>query len=162
MRRTDRHFIPKCYYYATPLFILLDYLLGINIRVSALDTLPLHKNIYYGFCIICALSIYILPKYSPIVALIESATNSLMIIFLLFLPYARLIGQDDILGEGWHAAESFSAQRISNLVLAGAVAVFALSACINRLGTSPILKKQVSIHPPDIDTNKHPDQLNLH
>ena len=151
MRQNDRHFIPKWYYYATPLFILLDYLLGFNIRVSALDALPLHKNVYYGFCIICALCIYIFPKYSPIVALIESAINSLMIIFLLFLPYARLISQENILGEGWQAVDSFSAQRISNLVLAGAVAVFALTACINKLGRSPTLKEQIPGHPPDID-----------
>ena len=151
MKTNNRHFIPKWYYYATLLFILLDYLLGINIRVSALDTLPLQKNAYYGFCIICALCIYIFPKYSPLVALFESAINIIMIIFLLFLPYVRLISQDDILGEGWQAAESFSLQSIFNLILAANVAGFALKESINRLKTSPISKEQISSHPPYID-----------
>ena len=91
MKKHKRHFIPKWYYYATPLFILLDYLLGINVRVSALDAMPIYKNAYYGFCIICALCIYIFPRYSPIVALFESAINILMMILLLFLPYVCLL-----------------------------------------------------------------------
>jgi len=83
MRIYKRHFIPRWYYYATPLFILLDYFAGINVRVSALDAMPLYKYAYYGFCILCGLCIYIFPKYSPIVALLESAINYVLMILLL-------------------------------------------------------------------------------
>ena len=48
MSTYNRYFIAKWYYYATPLFILLDYFLGINVRVSALDAMPFYKYAYYG------------------------------------------------------------------------------------------------------------------
>ena len=134
MRTYKRHFIPRWYYYATPLFILLDYLAGINVRVAALDSMPLYKNAYYGFCILCGLCIYILPKYSPIVALFESGINFMMTILLLFLPYAILISNtEDVLSQDWSLPQMFTAQRIVNLTLAGFVAVFAFRASIHRV-----------------------------
>jgi hypothetical protein len=153
MRKSKRHFIPKWYYYATPLFILLDYLLGINIRVSALDAMPLYKNVYYGFCIICALCIYILPKYSPIVALFESAISILIMILLLFLPYVRCLMQEDIIGEGWQNVEALNPESMINLLLAGVVAVFAFRASIYRLSADFAPTKQSHIHPPPSDTD---------
>lgn len=133
MRKLKRHFIPRWYYYATPLFILLDYLVGINVRVSALESLPLYKNIYYGFCITCGVLIFILPRCSPIVALIESGINFLMMILLLFLPYVLCIMQDDILGEGWQSMEGLNLKHMFNILIAGFVAVPAFRASIHRV-----------------------------
>jgi hypothetical protein len=148
MRINKRHFIPKWYYYATPLFILLDYLAGINVRVSALDSMPLYKNAYYGFCIICAFCIYISPKYSPIVALFESAINYVLMILLLLRPYIRCLMQEDIIGEGWQNVEALNPQHITNLVLAALVAVLAFRASINKLQADFAPTEQPPKHPP--------------
>lgn len=156
MRIYKRHFIPRWYYYATPLFILLDYLAGINIRVSALDAMPLYKNAYYGFCILCALCIYIFPRYSPIVALLESAFNYVLMILLLLMPYVRCIMQEDIIGEGWQNVEALSAEHILNLIFAGLVAVIAFRASISRVKADFAPTEQPPILPPHSDSDYHP------
>ena len=154
MRIYKRHFTPRWYYYATPLFILLDYLAGINVRVAALDSMPLYKNAYYGFCIICAFCIYIFPKYSPIVALLESGINFVMMILLLFLPYAILISNtEDVLSQDWSLPQMFTAQRIANLTLAGFVAVFAFRASIHRVEADFAPTEQTPIPPPPFKAN---------
>ncbi|MDH4240355.1 MAG: hypothetical protein OEW48_12405 [Phycisphaerae bacterium] len=134
MSTYNRYFIPKWYYYATPLFILLDYFAGINVRVSALDSMPFYKYAYYGFCILCALCIYISPRYSPIVALFESTINVIMMALLLFIPYVLLFSDtEDMLSTDSPVAQMFTPQRIVNLGFAGFVAVFAFRASINKL-----------------------------
>ena len=133
MRKFKRHFIPRWYYYATPLFILLDYFAGINVRVSALDAMPFYKYAYYGFCILCGVFIFILPRYSPFVALLESGINFLMMILLLFLPYVRCIMQEDIIGEGWQNVVVLNPEHLFNILIAGVVAVFAFRASIQRV-----------------------------
>jgi hypothetical protein len=143
-----RHFIPRWYYYATPLFILLDYLVGVNIRVAALDSMPLHKNVYYGFCIICGVCIYILPRYTLVVVLFESAINYVLMILILFLPYVRCITQDDIIGEGWQNMEALNLEHFSNILLAGVIAVFAFRASIHRVKADFAPTEQPPIHPP--------------
>jgi len=134
MRKFKRYFIPRWYYYATPLFILLDYLLGINVRVSALDSMPFYKYAYYGFCILCALCIYISPRYSPIVALFESTINVIMMALLLFIPYVLLFSDtENMLSTDSPVVQMFTPQRIVNLGFAGFIAVFAFRASIHRV-----------------------------
>lgn len=149
MKRYNRYFIAKWYYYATPLFILLDYLLGINVRVSALDTMPLYKNLYYGFCILCGLCMYISPRYSSVVALLESAINYVLMILLLLMPYIRCLMQEDIIGEGWQNVESLSPEQITNLLIAALVAAYAFKTSINKLQSD----FAAAIHPPPSDTD---------
>ena len=86
-----RNSIARWYFYITPLFILLDYFGGVNVRVSALDSWPLYKNLYYGFCILCGICMYIVPRYSVVVALFESTINFMMIVLGIFVPYVQNI-----------------------------------------------------------------------
>jgi len=153
MKRHNRYFIAKWYYYATPLFILLDYLLGINVRVSALDTMPFHKNAYYGFCILCGLCIYISPRFSPLVALLESAINYILMILLLLMPYIRCLMQEDIIGEGWQNVEMLTVQQITNLLIAALVAAYAFKASINKIAADFASAKQPQIQPTPSDTD---------
>ena len=75
----------RWYFYITPLFILLDYILGLNVRVSALDSMPGYKNLYYGFCILCGVLMYIIPRFSALIAFIESLINLAMLILIIYL-----------------------------------------------------------------------------
>jgi hypothetical protein len=149
MRRYNRYFIAKWYYYATPIFILLDYLAGINVRVSALDTMPFYKNTYYGFCILCGLGMYICPRYSPLVALFESAINYVLMILLLLRPYIRCLMQEDIIGQGWKNVQALSPEHITNLLIAAVVAALAFKASIGKLEADFIS----AIHPPPSGTD---------
>lgn len=122
----DRNSIARLYFYITPVFILLDYFLGVNVRVSALEGMPVYKNLYYGFCILCGVSMSILPRWSAVMAMFESAINFFMIAFGLFVPYIRTITilTDDVLGADWEAlGESFDMQPIANLVIVGSCLV---------------------------------------
>ena len=153
MSRYNRYFIAKWYYYATPLFILLDYFLGINVRVSALDAMPLYKYAYYGFCILCGLCMYISPRYSPVVALLESAINYVLMILLLLRPYIICLMQEDIIGEGWQNVEALSPEQITNLLIAAVVAAYAFRASIHKLAADFTAAKQPHIHPPPSNTD---------
>lgn len=126
MGRLVRYSIPRLYYLVTPAFILLDYAGGINVRVAVLDHLPVYKNLYYGFCLLCGVAVYFLPEYAAVVALFESPVNLLIAILGLVLPYfERLQHLDDILSADWSPAPDFSAAYLTNLVLAAGISAFA-------------------------------------
>jgi len=154
MKRDYRQIVARWYYFATPIFILLDYLWGINVRVSVLDSMPLYKNLYYGFCITCAVGICIFPRYSAVVALAESTINFLMVVFFLFTPYVYcLTHMDDVLSAVSDVENVFSMQRIANLFLAGLVAVFAFRSSVWKLEAPPGPIEPASGDSPDSDAD---------
>lgn len=137
MKIESRYVIPKFYYYITPLFILLDYIGGLSVRAAVLDSLPMYKNLYYGFCIFCGISMHFRPQFSAVVALFESTIIVLMTVLSVFLPYVQLIMEaDDVLNKNWDIASAFSIPRIVNLILAGSMAVFAFHGSLRTLGIS--------------------------
>ena len=137
MRIEPRHAIPKFYYYITPLFILLDYFGGLSVRAAVLDSMPIYKNLYYGFCIFCAVIMYFRPQFTAVVTLFESTIIILITVLSVFLPYIRFIMQaDDVLNESWDIMNAFSIPRIVNLVLAGTMAIVAFHGSIDALGIS--------------------------
>ena len=137
MAITTRHIVPRLYYYATPLFILLDYLGGLNIRAAILDSSPLYKNLYYGFCIACGVGIFVLPRLTPVVALFESSVSFLMIVLTIYLPYIRFVTQtDDILSADMPTVAGLNAPCIVNLILAGGIAAIGFRGSIHELEIS--------------------------
>ena len=137
----------RWYFYITPGFILLDYTMGINVRVSALDTMPLYKNIYYGFCILCGICVYIIPRYSAVVALLESSINIIMLVLGIYLPYIRIITalMDDALGADFIALqESFNIQPILNLFIVSSCLMLTLEKSIETIAESFGFDKQAS------------------
>ncbi len=134
MVKLARHAVPRFYYYATPLFILLDYFGGINVRVAILDSMPLYKNLYYGFCIFCGVGMFALPRLTPVVVLFESSINFLMIVLTIYLPYIRFITQtDDVLNADFPTVAGFSVPCIVNIVLAGAMAAIGFRGSVQEL-----------------------------
>ena len=131
------NFVPKLYYTITPVFILLDYVWHINIRVAILDSEPLYKGLYYGFCIFCGVLVYIIPKCSAIVAFFESGIIFAMTVLGIFIPYARAISQmDDVLNADIQTISIVSPPQVVNLVLAGGVAVLTFKKSLSVLGIS--------------------------
>jgi len=130
-----RNSIARWYFYITPFFILLDYFGGVNVRVSALDSVPLYKNLYYGFCILCGICMYIVPRYSAVVALFESSINFMMIVLGIFLPYVQnILYVDDILSADFKAMEaSINAQSIVNLVIVGSCVILTFRKSVETI-----------------------------
>ena len=130
-----RFVIPRLYYIITPLFILLDYFWGINIRVAILDSEPLYKGLYYGFCVLCGVVVFVVPHSSRVVTLLESSIIFIMTVVGLFIPYARAISQmDDILNSDILTAGIVEPPHIVNLVLAGGVSLFTLKINLKGFG----------------------------
>jgi len=130
-----RNSIARWYFYITPLFILLDYFWGVNVRVSALDSVPLYKNLYYGFCILCGICMYIIPRYSAVVALFESSINFMMIVLGIFLPYVQnILYVDDILSADFKAMEeSINIQPIVNLLIVGSCVILTFRKSVETI-----------------------------
>ncbi len=125
------------YYAITPAFILLDYFGGLNIRVAVLDLYPTYKGLYYFFCILCGVCVYLVPRFSPIVALFESLTIYIMTILSVFIPYFQAIEHmDDILNADIQFASIVTPPHITNLILAGGIAAFTFNNSLEALGIS--------------------------
>ena len=134
MIKNTGNLVPKLYYAITPAFILLDYFCGINIRVSVLDNFPLYKGLYYGFCILCGVIIFLIPRSSPFVALIESIIIIVMIVLGVFMPYLQSITESfDILNADLETMY-ISPEHIINFVLAGSIAAFTFRKSLRELG----------------------------
>lgn len=132
-----RQMIPQFYYYITPLFILLDYVWGISVRVTVLDSMSMYKKLYYGFCILCGVFVYALPKLTPVVALFESSINFLMTVLAVFMPYIQFITKtDDFLTADLPTVAGFDTPHIINILLAGIIAIFGFHGSIHMLGIS--------------------------
>jgi len=140
MTRRVGHGIPRFYYLVTPAFILLDYLAGINIRVAALDAMPVYKNLYYGFCVLCGVLVLVLPAASPVVAFVESTILIFLTVPGVFRPLVENIERFGDLDADWRMAETLSLEGTLNLLMAAAIAVLAfhmsLSALADRNGSA--------------------------
>ncbi|NIP39765.1 MAG: hypothetical protein GWO07_16055 [Candidatus Dadabacteria bacterium] len=128
---SQREFILTIFYYITPVFILLDYLLGFNIRVSGLQQFGNYKLAYYLFCLICAFIIYRYDGYAFIVGFIESIVNLLVLFISFLLPYFTLL---DFLSHG--DAEQiiyYDAKMTINFMISGFILIFTFQNSVNRI-----------------------------
>ena len=133
-----RNSIVRWYFYLTPLFILLDYIWGVNVRVSALDSWPVYLIVFFGLCFVCGVCMYIVPLYSAVVTLFESIINFGMIVFSIFMPYIQnMIYAEDILNADFKAMEkSITAQSIVNFVIVGSFVVLTFHKSIQTIQES--------------------------
>ena len=134
-----RNSAARLYFYITPLFILLDYIFGINVRVSALDAMPTYKIIYYGFCVLCGICMFIIPRYSAVVALFESTINLIMLIVGFFLQYMQTVTSlmDDVTGSDFNAVESsLTFESITNFAIVGSCLLLTFHKSINTIAES--------------------------
>jgi hypothetical protein len=146
MKLTGRYSIPRLYYLLTPAFIALDYWVGVNVRVAVLDGLPLYKNLYYGFCMLCGVVVFLLPAASAIVALFESGINVFITLLGLFLPYIQNLQRLMDREGDWKPAETFGVEAPVNLLIAAFIAVLAFrqsSEALSRQFTD------ATVGPPD-------------
>lgn len=110
------------YYWATPLFVLLDVAWGLNVRVAGLDDYPGLRYGYYAFCLACAVVIRLLPQGTTAVAMLESGANLSLLVGGFFMTYAGVIGQ---IGSGQAVRNPFTPRWFVNFLLSGTVALVA-------------------------------------
>ena len=114
------------YYFGTPLFLLADTLLGLNLRISGLQT-PAYRFAYYGFCMLCALLLWYRPRLSPLVGIGESSLNLAILMLGVMLPILR----PELDGSG--AVIGLQGANIINFILSGGVLLTIFYSSQHRL-----------------------------
>jgi hypothetical protein len=134
MKKRSRYSIAFLYYAITPLFIALDLIWGVNVRVAVLDDMPLYRNLYYVLCLVLGVVTYLLPIFSPIVAFVESTVILVLIAVSLLLPYIEAVTQvGDPLTADWTYGEVFTSEYVTNLIIVGAMATITFHSSTRAL-----------------------------
>jgi hypothetical protein len=112
------------YYYATPVFFLLDYA-GLPLRVS--ENLPDNlRYAYYLFCVGCAAICFLRPGLEHLVAIIESSLN------LLILASAVVLIDIDGVIEGT-ATTPFTGYSLFTFMLSAGVLICVFQISVKKL-----------------------------
>jgi len=120
------------YYLLTPLFIVLDTLFGLNVRVSGLAP-PELRYLYYGLCLLCALGCYWQSRYSALIAMAESSINLLVLLASVMVPIVRLA---DLAGDTT-ASAGISGYNVVNFLLTGGILLTVFSSAQEELRNPP-------------------------
>lgn len=116
------------YYAATVLFLLLDYVLGINIRIAFLDGNDSIKIAYYAFCLACFALMVWRPGWTVAIGAVESLITLVAIILHMAL---RVMG---ISHPTMQTAQGFvTMPELINFMIAGGIAYFAWSSGMKEL-----------------------------
>lgn len=108
------------YYGATVVFLLLDYLAGINVRVAFLEPLPAARAAYYAICFICLGLMIWRPAWTVFIGTFESLVTLVALIFSMALRV--MVPTDAIFAEN---VSFVTTQEVINFVIAGSVAYLA-------------------------------------
>lgn len=116
------------YYAATALFLLLDYGLNFNVRLSFLEPYPAWRAVYYGFCFLCLATIVWRPAAAVIVGALESLFTMVALIMHMWL---RVMGMTH--GTFETSTELITMPEIINFLISGSFAYFAWSQGMRAL-----------------------------
>ena len=116
------------YYAATGLFLLLDYGLGINVRIAFLDEMPTARMAYYGICFACLALMTWRPGWATLIGTVESLAT--LVALILSMAIRVMIPNDAIFEEN---AAFLTAQEIFNFLISGSVAYFSWLQGLQKL-----------------------------
>ena len=116
------------YYAGTAFFLLLDYGLGINVRVAFLDQLPTARVAYYGICFACLALMLWRPGWATLIGTFESLVT---LVALIFSMAVRVMVPNDAIFE--ENAPFVNVQEIINFLISGSVAYFAWIKGLKKL-----------------------------
>ena len=123
------------YYAATILFLLLDFVLGVNVRVAFLESFPTARIAYYLIC--CGLFALMQwrPAWTLVIATIESLVAFVALTFSMALRVMVVTDEMIETGVGFVTAE-----EIFNYLLVAGIAYFSWTHGISLLKEPKIVK----------------------
>ena len=121
------------YYAATLLFLLLDYGLGINVRLAFLDALPGLRAAWYGLCFACLVAMWWRPSWSAAIGAVESLGT---LVALILGMGVRVMVPNDVIFE--KNVGFVTIEEVFNFLIAGFAAYFALIDGLRRLNVDKI------------------------
>lgn len=117
------------YYLATPLFAALDVITGVNVRTAAFGDSPL-RWLYYAGSFGCGLVAVWRPAVAPLVAMIESAANILLLMLSILLPIWSFLDNAET---AVAAPRLLTGPALANVVISGGVLVVSFYGSQARL-----------------------------
>ena len=121
------------YYLATPLFALLDFVWGVNVRAAGLEALRGPRYAYYALCLICGVVTYLAPSLTNIIGVAESSVNILVLMLGIIVPY---YGMAEQVMSDRPVSNPVTAEHVVNFLISGFVwvSVFYRSSLPSRTG----------------------------
>lgn len=119
------------YYVATPLFALVDWTLGANVRAVGLAGHPELRAAWYAGCVVAGIAMLWRPAWSAVLGLVESGTNLLLLVLSILLPYWTLA---DRIVDGAPVENPITPALVTNFVIAGGVAVALFQRALGASG----------------------------
>ncbi len=116
------------YYAATVVFLILDYVAGINIRIAFLESMPAARLGYYGVCFACFGLILLRPAWATLVGTFESLVT--LIALILGMGMRVMVPNDAIFGE---SAGIVTLQEMINFLISGSMAYLSYTKGMRRL-----------------------------
>ena len=123
------------YYTATLLFLLLDFLVGVNIRVAFLDPFPTARLIYYVICYALLALMLWRPSWTVAIGAIESLFAVVALTFAMALRV--MVVTDEMLETG---AGFVTTEEVFNYLIVGGIAYLSYIRGIKALKVSKIQK----------------------
>lgn len=123
------------YYTATLLFLLLDFLVGVNIRVAFLDPFPTARLIYYVICYALLALMLWRPSWTVAIGAIESLFAVVALTFAMALRV--MVVTDEMLETG---AGFVTTEEVFNYLIVGGIAYLSYIQGIKALKVSKIQK----------------------
>ena len=110
--------ILRLYYWGTVVFVVFDYVFGINVRLSFLDGWPAMRALYYLALIGCLALIVWRPGLSTLIGTVESLLTLTALILAMGVRVYGMTGE--VLAAG--AAGLVTLPQLINFLLAGSIA----------------------------------------
>jgi hypothetical protein len=106
-------------YWSTPLFVALDYIYGVSLRIPFLDALPGVKAMYYALDLGCAIAITARPRWTAAVGFGESVANISLLVLSTGAAYLGML--DSAASPDVVIVNPFTPQAVASLVLSASV-----------------------------------------
>jgi hypothetical protein len=107
----------ELYYAATIIFVLLDLVLGVNLRASFLEPFPAARLVYYAICFACLALMLRRPRWAPLIGGIESLVALVALTFSMLLRVTMVTDEMIERGTGFVGFE-----EIVNYLIVGSIA----------------------------------------
>jgi len=120
--------VMRSYYIATVLFLLLDIVFSVNVRIAFLDSQDTLRALYYAIIFACMVLILWRPGWTVIISVVESLV--LLVALILNMGMRTMLVSDAMLESG---TGFVTMPEIFNFMITGGIAYLALMQGIKDL-----------------------------
>jgi len=118
----------RSYYLATALFLLLDIVFSVNVRIAFLDSQDTLRALYYAIIFACMVLILWRPGWTVIISVVESLV--LLIALIVNMGMRTMLVSDAMLESG---AGFVTMPEIFNFMITGSIAYLAFTQGLKNL-----------------------------